>query len=134
MRSLFLYNPHDLGRGNEGGVQICSKEFLDVVRAASDHTELFEVDVARHPLSRLKRKLHAGSYLLFRPSDYAFDLARTVDERGIDTVFVNRAELIRFAPEIKGLNRGVKVILMSHGNQSGDDLYEVAGEGGARTR
>lgn len=128
---MFLYDPRDLKTGTEGGVQLCTREFLDVVRAASEHTELFEVGVSRHPLLRARRKVQAGVYLLYDPSDHAPEIARAVEQNGIDTVFVNRAELTRFAVELKEM--GVNVVLMSHGNQSGDDLYEAAGEGGARS-
>ena len=133
MRSLFLYDPSDLKEGYEGGVQICTREFLDVVREASDSVHLFQVNVARDLKTRARRALRLGSYLLYRPEVHLEDLAQLIIRERIDVIFINRAELLRFSSAIKFKVPDVKVILMSHGNQSGDDLYEVAGAGGRRT-
>jgi glycosyltransferase involved in cell wall biosynthesis len=60
-------------------------------------------------------------------------LAAVIREHAIDHVFINRAELLRFAPLLRQLAPEIRLVLMSHGNQTGDDLYEVTGIGGRRT-
>lgn len=111
-------------------MQICSNEFLSVVRAASDSTVLFEVQWSRRPALRFRRKLHLGSYLGYDVDAYAEDLERALQDNAITHVFLNKAELLRFARLVRRLSGSVKVVVMSHGNQSGDDLYEVAGPDG----
>ena len=130
MRSLFIHAPNDLHAEVAGGVQICSKEFLDVVRAASDSTVTFEVKWSRKPHLRLRRKLHLGSYLGYDVASYSEDLGRALSENEITHVFLNKAELLRFARLVRQLSRNVVIVVMSHGNQTGDDLYEVAGPEG----
>lgn len=134
MRSVFLHDPADLEAPIPGGVQLCSREFFAVVQAASDETLPVAAHVSRHPSWRLRRKLGLGSYLLYRPSEHRAALGGQLAAFRPTHVFVNRAELLRLAPLVRELAPSAKVVLMSHGNQSGDDLYEAAGPGGARAR
>lgn len=132
MRSLFVYDPHDLEAPVPGGVQLCSREFLEIVRAASDKVELVPVAVTKAPLWRLCRLFCLGSYLFYRPKDAYSRLAKEVASVRPTHIFLNRSELIRIAPLAAELAPDAKIVIMSHGNQSGDDLYEVAGPRGRR--
>lgn len=133
MNALFLHDPADLSAGIPGGVQLCSREFLAIVQAAADSTRLHPVTPARGLGFRVRRRLHLGSYLGYDVPAHAAALAAVIREHAIDHVFINRAELLRFAPVLRQLAPAAKLILMSHGNQTGDDLYEVTGPGGRRT-
>ena len=132
MRSLFVYDPHDLDAPVPGGVQLCSQEFLGIVRAASDEVELVPVTITKAPFWRLRRLLGLGSYLFYRPKDASSRLAKEVATVRPTNIFLNRSELMRIAPLAAKLAPEAKIVIMSHGNQSGDDLYEVAGPGGRR--
>lgn len=134
MKSLFIHDTADIDAPIPGGVQLCSREFLGLVRAASDDLRLFPVAITRAPSWRLRRKLGLGSYLLYNPEEDREHLSQMLAGFRATHVFINRSELMRFAPLVAELAPSVKVIVMSHGNQSGDDLYEVAGPGGRRTR
>lgn len=133
MRSLFLHDPSDLDALIPGGVQLCSHEFLDIVRAASAEVRLVPVTVSRAPLWRVRRRFGLGSYLLYNPAEARTKLAAAIADFAPTHAYLNRSELIRLAPLITQLSPGTKVIVMSHGNQSGDDLYEVGGPGGRRS-
>jgi glycosyltransferase involved in cell wall biosynthesis len=127
MNALFLHNPADLDSPIPGGVQLCSREFLEIIRAASTTTTtLLGVSPARDFITRLRRALRLGSYLGFSPGNTC-ELKTVLKEQSISHVFLNRAELLRFAPVIKQIDPTIQVIVMSHGNQTGDDLYEVSG-------
>lgn len=132
MKSLFIHDPADLNASIPGGVQLCTREFLEIVRAASDELRLATVTVTRAPAWRLRRKLGLGSYLRYRPEEARASLAATLADFRPTHVFLNRSELMRLAPLVSSLQPDAKVVLMSHGNQSGDDLYEVSGPGGRR--
>jgi hypothetical protein len=133
MNALFLHDPADLQAGIPGGVQLCSREFLAIVQAAADSTRLHPVSPARSLGFRIRRRLHLGSYLGYDVTAQSAALAAVMREHAIDHVFINRAELLRFAPVLRQLAPAARLILMSHGNQTGDDLYEVTGPGGRRT-
>src|SRR5688500_1134153 len=98
MRGLFVHDPRDLDAPIPGGVQLCSREFLEVVRLACSETKLFPVFVTRSPMWRLRRKLGFGSYLLYRPEDIREAMHRTLSEFTPTHVFLNRSELVRIAP------------------------------------
>lgn len=133
MKSLFVHDPKDMSAGISGGVQICTVDFLNIVRAASDAVSLFEVSVSRRPLLRFRRRLRLGSYLFYDPYEARERLAKAFQDVQPTHLFLNRSELIRFAPLVRELAPQIPIIVMSHGNQSGDDLYEIAGNGGRRS-
>jgi hypothetical protein len=134
MRSLFIHDPADLHAAIPGGVQLCSREFLEIVRAASSQVSLLPVTVTRAPCWRLRRRLGLGSYLLYRPEDIRGQLAAAIQAQQLTHIFINRTELSRLASLAAQLAPTARIVLMSHGNQSGDDLYEAAGPGGGRNR
>ncbi|MES2692489.1 MAG: glycosyltransferase family 4 protein [Verrucomicrobiota bacterium] len=133
MKAIFVHDRDDLEAQTAGGVQRCSREFLAIVRAASTETALFPIERSRAASLRLRRKFHLGSYLSYQPEDYAERLRVVLRDTAATHVFLNRSELLRFAPVIRTLAPQVCVVVMSHGNQSGDDLYEIAGPQGRRT-
>jgi hypothetical protein len=132
VKSLFVHNPSDLHSEVPGGVQICSREFLEIIQAASSATELVAVTVSRNPAWRIRRRLGLGSYLLYRPQECEPTLSQALEAVQPTHVFLNKVELMRLAPLVKRLRPQAVVVLMSHGNQSGDDLYEVTGPAGNR--
>jgi len=132
MRSLFIFDSLDMNAKILGGVQLCSQEFLKLVEAASDSIDYFEVSVCRQLSWRIRRKFHFGSYLLYNSEESKKELIQKIQQTQPTHVFINKSELIRFTQLIRELLPNAQIILMSHGNQSGDDLYELAGEEGAR--
>ena len=134
MKSLFIFNPLDMNSSPAGGVQLCSQEFLKLIETASEHIEYFEVNICRQILWRLRRKLRLGSYLFYNPEESRARMIQAVKLSQPTHVFINKSELIRFTPLIRELLPNAQIILMSHGNQSGDDLYELAGEDGSRNK
>ena len=134
MKSLFIHDPADLDVPIPGGVQLCSREFLEIVRSASDETALVPVTVTRAPWWRLRRRLALGAYLLYRPEEVRERLSNAIRSLQPTHIFLNRTELARLAAIAAELAPEARVVVMSHGNQSGDDLYEVAGSGGRRNR
>jgi len=140
MNALFVHDPADLDAPVPGGVQLCSRQFLAIVRAASAETRLARVAPTRHPLWRIRRRFGLGSYLFYHPGESHAALAAALADFTPSHVFLNRCELLRLAPVCRQLAPGARIVALSHGNKSGDDLYEITGPGGrvpagiARTR
>lgn len=134
MRSIFVFDDKDLNATTPGGVQLCSMDFLSIIRSSSDSISLLNVKVTRSLSWRLRRACGLGSYLLYDPSSVLSERSRLIRFEPTH-VFINRVELIRFAPLFRLMLPNSKIIIMSHGNQSGDDLYEtVKLLGSVRTR
>ncbi|MBP6506842.1 MAG: glycosyltransferase [Opitutaceae bacterium] len=132
MKSVFIHDPADLQAAIPGGVQLCSQDFLQIVQAASMETRLLAVNVTRAPSWRLRRQFGLGAYLFYRPSEARAAFMALAAGFNPTHLFLNRAELIRLAPLAAKIFPDAQIVVMSHGNQSGDDLYEVAGPGGRR--
>lgn len=129
MRSLFIFNPADLESDLPGGVQLCTREFLAYVEAASKAVVRFPVTMQHRAHARVLRRFGAAPYQSYVTSESTDLLKETIVRDRISHVFINKAELMRFAAATRELRVPVRIILMSHGNQSGDDLADIAGTG-----
>lgn len=129
MRFLFIYNEADLKSKTNGGVQLCSQEFLSIIREMNTELKLFCVTHSRSYMFRLLRKLNLDNYMGYNTDSYAAALKKTIVQHQITHVFINKAELLRFSKTIKQLELpnmvAPKVVIMSHGNESGDLLGEL---------
>lgn len=130
MKGLFLYNPADLRAEIPGGVQICSQEFLKIIQETVDELSFFEVRYTRSLIFRICYKFNLDNYQGYNTDLYIDTLKETILKKKITHVFINKSELIRFAKAIKKYNipNPPRVIIMSHGNESGDLLGDIARE------
>ena len=123
MRSLFLFNPSDLFSSTPGGVQRCTREFLEVVQNISADVTLVEVGIDRRWKARGLRWVGMSPYSLYSPDSYISQLFE-VPSKNVDAIFLNKAELLRFVPAIRSRASNIPIVLLSHGNESGDALLE----------
>jgi glycosyltransferase involved in cell wall biosynthesis len=134
MRSLFLFDPLDMNAEVVGGVQLCSQEFLKIIKTASNSIDYLEVNICRELSWRIRRKLNFGAYLLYNPNEVRSKLLAKKNKCQPTHIFLNKSELIRLTPLLRDIFPESKIGLMSHGNQSGDDLYEISGIQGSRNK
>lgn len=127
MKALFLYNPLDLDAAIPGGVQICSRKFLKIIKLSSDELYYFGVNYSKSLLFRFLHKINFDLYQAYAVKRYREKLVSVLIEKNITHVFINKAELTRFSRLIKESNlpNKPKVIIMSHGNESGDLLGDL---------
>src|SRR5690606_30477135 len=72
-----------------------------------------------------KRKVKIDSYNLYDFDKYKEDLTNIIEKNQVEIVFINKAELIRVSKILKEINNNLKVIILSHGNETGDYLHEL---------
>ncbi len=125
MKSLFITNPSDLHSVIPGGVQLCSQEFLETIQTIYPQVVIFNVSVSKNLFYRLKRKVGLDSYDLYDFKKYEDELVETLQKNNIDIVFINKAELVKVSKILKEIDRSLKIILLSHGNETGDYLHEL---------
>lgn len=125
MKALFITNPKDFDAPVNGGVQICSKEYYQIIETAGIAISFFNVNISLNIIYRIVRKLRLDSYMLYNVNSYKSQLNSVLLENNFDYVFINKAELVRFSKMIKQLNQSVKVVILSHGNESGDFLGDI---------
>ncbi len=126
MNSLFLTNKNDLYAEISGGVQLCSQEFLEVIRLISNTVEIYEIKISKNLKHRLIRFAGFDYYHLYNTKYYQLKLIEILKVQKIDIVFINKAELVRFSKVIKNeFGTKIKVVVLSHGNESGDFLHDL---------
>ena len=124
--ALFICNEKFLDSSlPEGGVKFCTDEFLELIKVKFDVIN-FPVKYTNTLTYRTSKKLGTGAYNDYDPSAYAAVLKKIIEENTIGHVFLNLTNIAPFAELIKNIAPSVKVILCSHGNESGDYLHEVS--------
>lgn len=125
MKAIFLTNSVDFESPIPGGVQICSKEFYDIIKIRFELI-FFNIHITRKITYRLIRKLGIDFYHLYDVNEYKNRLIAVLKDNEVKCVFINKAEAIKFAPLIKSIRNDIKVIVLSHGNESGDFLGDIS--------
>lgn len=109
----------------EGGVRVCTEEYLALIQKLYD-VEVFKVRYHLSFVYRLRVKLGLNVYNDYQPGQYARQLEEVIRARKVELVFLNLSNTAPFAALIKAaFGNTVKVILCSHGNESGDYLHEA---------
>ena len=123
---LFLANDIYLNPASpEGGVKICTQEFISLLAVKFDVVQ-FAVKTTSSLSYRVKVKLGINWYNDYDPAFYLAALKKIISESNIRFVFLNLSNTIRFAGVLKNaFGDAVKIILCSHGNDTGDYLHQV---------
>lgn len=106
-----------------GGVRLCTQDYIELLEVKYTVTYL-PVDFNRGIAFRLKSRLGIDSYEEYDTESYVASIRNKVAGLGISKIFINLANATDFARVIKQqVNKDLKVILCSHGNESGDFLH-----------
>lgn len=123
---VFVSDRGHLNSTISGGVQVCTREYIELLKAAQFKVEAFAVPHTKRLSTRMKIKFGVEVYerydfdTLFRP------LSELVDRTQAHFVALNQVALAGFAPLLKRrYGDRLSVLLLSHGNESGDFLHEV---------
>ena len=112
--------------GPSGGVQVCTQEYIEVIKAAGVDLRFCPFEGDRRLSTRILRRFVSSGY--FRPAESAVldTVARLVAETLTDFVFLNQVALAPLAGEIrKRVPSACKIILLSHGLESTDLLHLI---------
>ena len=122
---LFISNSKYVDQhSSEGGVKLCTKEYIDLI-ASTFEVLIFPVDLNLSLFYRVKKKLGLAVYDDYAPGNYSDELKNIIADNNIGYVFLNLTNTIIFSGLLKKLFPQLKVILCSHGNESGDFLHEI---------
>lgn len=124
--AIFLSNKNYFDNSKkEGGVRQCTFEYLSVLKIIYN-VNIFEVDYKIDFVYRLRVKLGLNVYNDYRPLFYKKNLIDFIRLHNANIVFLNLSNTAPFATLIKNeFGKDVKVVLCSHGNESGDFLHET---------
>lgn len=122
--ALFLSNEiyFDASK-NEGGVKVCSEEYLNLIRELYSVT-LFIVKNRDSIIYRVLVKLGLNVYNDYITERYILSLGEVIKNNKIEIVFLNLSNTAPFAQSIKqSIGSHIQIIICSHGNESGDFLH-----------
>ena len=122
---LFIVNNIYLDTSRkEGGVRNCTIEYINLLSTKFD-VVVFPVSYSKSILYRIRVKLGLNNYNDYEPQNYKNELREKIIKDEIKYVFLNLSNTMTFASVVKDIfNTAVKVILCSHGNESGDFLHQ----------
>ncbi len=110
--------------GRAGGVQLCTNEYLDTLRAAGVDMQLCAFDDDRRWSTRVVRQLTSSPY--FRPTDsgLASRLTELIRRAKPDLLLLNQVAIAGLGERLAGaLPRTCQTVLLSHGLESTDLLH-----------
>jgi len=124
-KALFLTNKKYIDPSSpEGGVKFCTQEYIDLIETKFEII-LFPVQLKSSFIYRFKKKAGLSAYEEYKVSKYERQLKDVIKENNIQYVFLNLTNTITYSKLIKELCPSVKIVLCSHGNESGDFLHEM---------
>lgn len=107
----------------EGGVRLCTYDFIELLKCRYE-VVIFSLDYNKSFIYRLKAKIGVDVYEEYDTNKYLKLLANEIKKAHIKKVFINLSNALAITKAVKE-NSDVKVILCSHGNESGDFLHQT---------
>jgi glycosyltransferase involved in cell wall biosynthesis len=121
-RAIFVTNRSYLATSG-GGVQWCTREYIDVISAAGFELDLVEYDVDRRPFARIRRKLTPRPYKDFIPPEIVTSVERARERPQTPWVFLNNSEPLELAADLVRASHGTaKIVYLSHGAELTDQI------------
>lgn len=107
-----------------GGVKLCTNDYLKLL-CLIFNVEVIGIKNEISFLSRIKIKLGIDAYLHYDNSNID-GIIQKINSNKIEWIALNMSNLIPIAQRLKILFPTLKIILLSHGNESGDYLHEIS--------
>lgn len=129
MEALFIANKNHLSSKINGGVQLCTNDFIELFKTAGFELLFYPVSTTKRIIDRVKIKLKIDSYNTYDPRIYVEEIFELLYTKGIKYVILNQVNLMQFGYLIKNKFKDkVKLIVLSHGNESGDFIHSLVRE------
>ena len=122
--ALFVSEPGFLDPAKSGGVQRCTLEYVALLKAAGFCVEHHAITATRSVISRLKARAGVDVYDLYGP-ELAQGIAASANRTRATLIALNQAYLLPVASELRVRCPSARIVVLSHGNESGDFLHET---------
>jgi hypothetical protein len=107
-----------------GGVQRCTREYIEVLRAAGLTLHMVAYPFEHRLRVRILRKFWKRPYRDAIPRGFAEEVRREVVTRNAGWILINQTEAAPLIPELAGMQaQGVRIALLSHGTDSCDYIH-----------
>lgn len=124
---LFLSDERYIHSPIPGGVQICTAEYINYLKATGFEVSVLPVQPRVSTLARLKVRLGIEVYDLYTIKHHYQEIADIIRSQNINFVCFNQLNLAYAAADLRLMvNDNVRFVGLSHGNESGDYLHEIS--------
>lgn len=114
MKSLFI-SPQAFLKPSGGGVQWCTREFLQSLKNADLKPEILAYETPKKPWIRLLRKTIPIPFYGMVPSQFKKKTLRLATKQKPKYIFLNNNEAASIAPYLRENGYDGKIIFLSHG-------------------
>lgn len=124
-KKAFFVSHYSCLSNSHGGVQRCTKEYLEVIEAAGWNLDLLSYSADFQWQTRIIRKLKPSNFYYRIPISFISNLVNQVKSNKIDWVFLNQVNSLPIVPYLKKAVPNIKIVLLSHGAQFVDEFLEA---------
>ncbi len=122
--ALIVSEPGFLSAPVPGGVQVCTAEYVALFQAGGFDTRFYPITARRDLPARAAIRLGVDVYGRYDVEAHAAAIAREAASSGAAVIALNQMDIAPLAARLRGLLPGVPIVMLSHGNSSGDFLHE----------
>lgn len=123
---LFISDQGHLDSEIPGGVQICTREYMELLEGCGFNLTILPVSPRRNIQHRILTRIFPDPYSRYDESSIADRAISRVVDGNISVIAINQVNLLPVGAILKDrLDREIKILALSHGNESGDTLHEV---------
>ena len=122
--ALFVTEGAFIDPSNSGGVARCSTEYIALLEAVGLQVVPHIVTATRAVVPRVKAKVGIEAYELYG-APLASGILDRLEETGASLVALNQVYFLPVAHELRRLRPDIRIVVLSHGNESGDFLHEA---------
>ena len=120
---LFVSDSNFLEEQSKGGVQICTDEYIQLLRQAGFPLFIHPVHSTKSIVKRILIRLKLDCFQHYDYERIFSEISRLIEEKNISFLAINQINLAPLAKLVKkAFKDRVKIILLSHGNETGDYL------------
>lgn len=120
-RLLFISNQGYLG-DSEGGVQWCTKEYVNTLRYSGFRILFQAYQPRRDLIAKIARRLWPRPFSDVVPINFTSRVVRLAEDKGIHWIALNNSEAAAFAVPLRQRLPNVRILLLSHGAEIIDEL------------
>ncbi len=123
---LFISDQGHLDSEIPGGVQICTQEYMDLLEGVGFNLTVLPVSPRRDIRQRALNRIFPDPYRRYDASSIADRAVSKVADGDVSVIAINQVNLLPVGAALKNrLDREIKILALSHGNESGDTLHEI---------
>jgi len=113
-KAIFVSSRIFLGKGG-GGVQWCTREYLETIHAAGISTAVISYDAPQDLPTRLFRRLFPSPYRGLHSLGLIQEILMAADQEGSNLIFLNNTDAASLAPALRAARKELRLIFLSHG-------------------